>query len=134
MGPFREIIESVYHFKRQHKQLLFNNAFQNISCFHSMGVQMLAYFIPLSRYTCPNFVFVWKNVQNYPTFVQHFFTEYEKNKSFFFKSTLYRLYRGAKRLIGLFWYQPEDLLKLHIFCYICLNKILKGKKIWIKTC
>ena len=50
MGPFREIMESVYHFKRQHKQHLFNNAFQNISCFQSMGVQMLAYFSRLNPY------------------------------------------------------------------------------------
>ena len=40
------------------------------------------------------------------------------------------VYTGApKGLWAYFWYQPEDLFKLHIFCYICLKNIKRKKNI-----
>ena len=39
MGPFREIMESAYYLEQQSMQYLFNNAFQNISCFQAMSMQ-----------------------------------------------------------------------------------------------
>ena len=40
MGPFSEIMESAYYLEQQPLQLLFNNVFQNISCFQAMSVQI----------------------------------------------------------------------------------------------
>ena len=46
MGPFREIMECVYHLEQQLEQLILNNAYQNISRFPALSVQISACFGP----------------------------------------------------------------------------------------